>query len=90
MIKKKTQKKRPAKAAKRKRALPKAARVIVPPALCAHPRLVHGFLVRAPAIPNGLAASARKISIDATPANERASIRGDVLHEGPTDDATFH
>jgi len=81
---------KPAKPAKRKRAIPKTPRVPVPPPLCAHPRLVHGFLVRLAEMPNGPADAGRPISIDATPIRQRASVPVDVRHEGPGDDATFH
>jgi hypothetical protein len=82
--------KTPAKPVKRKRAIPKTPRVPVPPPLCAHPRLVHGFLVRLATMPNGIVGTRRPISIDAAPAKTRASIPVDVRHEGPADDATFH
>jgi len=82
--------KTPEKAARRKRAAPKTTQLPVPPPLCAHPRLVHGFLVRLATMPSSLAGIRRPISIDAAPAKTRASIPVDVRHEGPADDATFH
>jgi len=59
-------------------------------ALRAHPRLVHGFLVRLP--------KRSTVTSDGTNAGITARVGGkaqtefpsDTKHEGPADDATFH
>jgi hypothetical protein len=60
------------------------------PALLAHPRLVHGFLVRLPVSSTIPAASANRaggaVARSSTAARDPAAAK----HEGPPDDATFH
>ena len=78
------------KPAKLKRAIRKAQPLPAAPPLCAHPRLVHGFLVRLAAVRIGKAENRRPASMVAVRAGPRSTLVVDVKHEGPADDATFH
>jgi hypothetical protein len=75
----------------KKKASPRIAR----PALAkapfgAHPRLVHGFLVRLPTR-STIPAKAPKAAVTAVAsATTRAQTAPDAKREGPADDATFH
>jgi hypothetical protein len=83
----KTARKKPAK---RKRAISKAHPLPVAMPLFAHPRLVHGFLVRLATVRIGKAGNRRPASMVAVRAGPRPALVVDVKHEGPGDDATFH
>jgi hypothetical protein len=75
----------------KKKAPPRVGRPVVDGALSgAHPRLIHGFLVRGVVKPSDAAAA------KAAPAAASASTRphgpfpAATKHEGPSDDSTFH
>ena len=79
-------------AREQKKGSPRVGRPIADKALSgAHPRLIHGFLVRLLVRPGVGTAAARS-----TPAAACASMRprrqfsADTKHEGPADDSTFH
>jgi hypothetical protein len=58
--------------------------------LPAHPRLVHGFLVK---LPTGSAArpgSAQPASVESANVEGTPQRDSDAKHEGPAEDATFH
>lgn len=75
---------------KRMRA-PRAARTPSgKPALLAHPRLVHGFLVRLPASSTIPAAYAKRAGAAVARSSAAAKVPVAATHEGPPDDATFH
>lgn len=60
------------------------------PPLRAHPRLIHGFIVRLMANQTS-PAEAGKIAVTAVARDKgRAQGPSETKHEGPTDDATFH
>ena len=60
------------------------------PLLRAHPRLIHGFIVRLTAR-RTLAVEVGKIAVTAAARDKgRAQGPSEAKHEGPTDDATFH
>jgi hypothetical protein len=83
-------KKRPAVSPKKKASPPIARPAAAKPPVVAHPRLVHGFLVRLTpryTIP----AKGPTIAVTAvTSAKMRAKIPSNARREGPSDDATFH
>jgi len=56
----------------------------------AHPRLIHGFLVRLVARSPVPAAAAKPAVIAVASAKARAHRTSDAKREGPADDATFH
>lgn len=60
------------------------------PALLAHPRLVHGFLVRLPASSTIPAAYAKRAGAAVARSSAAAKVPVAATHEGPPDDATFH
>ena len=79
-------------AARKKKAPPRVGRPVVDKALSgAHPRLIHGFLVRLVTEP-----SRGNTAAKAAPAAASASMRPHLpfpaatKHQGPADDSTFH
>jgi len=70
---------------------PRTARpVTVMPARAAHPRLIHGFLVRLVARSTIPAAEAKPAFVAVPSVKARAKSPSDAKREGPADDATFH
>ena len=62
----------------------------VKPTLRAHPRLIHGFLIRL-AKRSPIAAGRADPGFTARASDKaRAGLTPDAKHEGPADDATFH
>ena len=75
----------------RKKAPRRVARLAsAKPPFGAHPRLVHGFLVRLPTRSTLPANGASAPVADAASATKRATSPTDARREGPGDDATFH
>ena len=87
-------KKSPTLLVQKKAARPMDQRPVVKPSsnahTNAHPRLIHGFLIRLPAESDAAASHARHSLDDRASVNAPAQRRTDVKHEGPADDATFH
>jgi hypothetical protein len=83
-------KKSPAEPTKSRSSSPAARSRALRVTLVAHPRLVHGFLVRV--VPNMQAASAiaRPAGAAITGVKTRPVRLPTLRHEGPTDDTTFH
>jgi hypothetical protein len=78
------------KPAKRKKAVRKAE---PPPGalpLCAHPRLIHGFLIRLAMVRIRAAENERPALTVAARILPQLTFPADVRHEGPADDAIFH
>lgn len=69
-------------------------RIDRPPAdklpLCAHPRLVHGFLVRLGGKSTIATTGAKRTSIATASVKPAKGRSFDAKHEGPSEDATFH
>jgi hypothetical protein len=58
--------------------------------LAAHPRLVHGFLVKLPTGSTTLPGTAEPTSVKSANVEEPPQRDTDAKHEGPAEDATFH
>ncbi len=75
----------------KKKALPRIPR---PPSaklpLHAHPRLIHGFLIRLGTTSTNLAGGAKPALTAVASVKARAQPPSDTNHEGPPEDATFH
>ena len=79
-----------AKAAKRKERIRKAHPPPTAQSLGAHPRLVHGFLVRVSKVRISPAGNARPASMVAARAGPRSTHSVDLKREGPAGNTTFH
>ena len=77
---------------KTKKESPRGGRPLADKALSgAHPRLIHGFLVRLVVTPNVGAAAGKSVRPAATASmRPRRPFPADTKHEGPADDSTFH
>lgn len=58
--------------------------------LCAHPRLVHGYLVRVSKVRINAAGNVRPASMVAARGGARSILPVDLNREGAAGDATFH
>lgn len=58
--------------------------------LRAHPRLVHGFLIRLPGRSTVISDGTNAGSPGRAKGRVQAEFPSDAKHEGPADDATFH
>jgi len=83
-------KKSPAEPSRSRSSSPAARSRALRVTLIAHPRLVHGFLVRVVANVQAAAATARPAGAANKGVKARPVRLPALLQEGPTDDATFH
>jgi len=76
----------------KKKASPRVGRPVAAKALAgAHPRLIHGFLVRLVTKPSGGGAAAKAAPAAASPSmRPHKPFSAATKHEGPADDSTFH